>query len=146
MSIEYVDGNIFDSKCQVLVNPVNCRGVMGAGLALEFKNRFPEMFEWYAQICKVHSLLLGSPVLWNPENAEKWVLLFPTKKHWKHKSKLENIEKGLQEFCRMCCDWGIESVAWCKLGCGLGGLSWEEVHPLMVQYLTTLPLKQEIYL
>lgn len=142
--IKYIKGNIFNSRCAVLVNPVNCVGVMGKGLALEFKNRYPTMFHTYKKACDTKELRPGQPMLvYGPD---KSVILFPTKYHWREKSKVIYIKDGLEAVS--CCykSFGIESIAFPKLGCGLGGLDWKEVKPLMEQYLSKLDIDVEIYI
>lgn len=89
-------GNLFDSKAQVLVNPVNLNGIMGKGLALEFKKRYPEMFERYRELCKKRKFLPGQ--LWLYKGSDPWILNFPTKISWCDASDLKLIEKGLIKF------------------------------------------------
>ena len=141
--IKYVKGNIFNSECAVLVNPVNCVGVMGKGLALEFKNRYPAMFQIYKNACHTKELLPGRPMFVKGPN--KSVILFPTKYHWKEKSKIIYIKDGLEAVSHYYKSFDIKSIAFPKLGCGLGGLSWEKVKPLMEQYLSMLDIDVEIY-
>lgn len=142
--IKYIEGNIFDSPAQVIVNTVNTVGVMGKGIAKECKERYPEMFQLYQQACKSQKLTIGKLMLWYGE--DRWVLNFPTKIHWRGRSKIEYIEKGLKEFCDKYIDYNITSVAFPKLGCGNGGLEWNIVKPLMEEYLHSLPLDIYIYL
>lgn len=142
--LTYLKGDIFSSPAQVLVNTVNTVGVMGKGIALEFKNRYPEMFSTYQKICDDKLLDIGKLLLWKKD--EKWVLLFPTKKHWRSPSKLTYIEKGLEKFLNTYEDLGIESIAFPRLGCGNGGLNWEDVRPIMEKYLKNLPIQVYIYL
>lgn len=94
--IEYIEGDIFESPAQVIVNTVNTVGVMGKGLALAFKKRYPDMFERYKQACDNDALTIGKLMLFY--EADHWLLLFPTKKHWRNPSKLEYIEAGLAKF------------------------------------------------
>lgn len=131
--ITYLKGDIFSSPAQVLVNTVNTVGVMGKGVALEFKKRYPEMFSAYERVCKAKQLEIGKLFLW--KGPEKWVLMFPTKVHWRNPSKIEYIEAGLQKFSATYADKGITSAAFPRLGCGNGGLDWKQVQPLMEQYL-----------
>ena len=142
--LKYVRGNIFCSECEVLVNPVNCVGVMGKGLALEFKQKYPDMFKSYQEVCKTKALRLGCPMF--VKGADKSIVLFPTKYHWKEKSKIEAVKEGLEVFVRGHKKLGIKSVAFPKLGCGLGGLDWEEVRPIMEYYLSNLDIEVEIYI
>ena len=141
--ITYVKGDIFSSPSKVIVNTVNTVGVMGKGVALEFKNRYPDMFQSYKALCDEKKLDVGKLVLW--KNSSKWVLLFPTKKHWRNPSKMEYIEKGLEKFVENWDRLGANSIAFPRLGCGNGGLDWEEVRPMMEKYLNPLPLQILIY-
>ncbi|MBR3244543.1 MAG: macro domain-containing protein [Parasporobacterium sp.] len=142
--IKYIVGDIFESPAQVVVNTVNTVGVMGKGIAKEYKTRYPEMFQLYQQACKTKRLSIGKLMLWYGD--DRWVLNFPTKEHWRGKSKIEYIEKGLQEFCDKYADYNIVSVAFPKLGCGNGGLDWKDVKKLMEKYLCPLPIDIYIYL
>ena len=141
--ITYVKGDIFSSPSKVIVNTVNTVGVMGKGVALEFKNRYPDMFQSYKALCDEKKLDIGKLVLW--KNSSKCVLLFPTKKHWRNPSKMEYIEKGLEKFVENWDRLGANSIAFPRLGCGNGGLDWEDVRPLMEKYLNPLPLQILIY-
>ncbi|MCR5824301.1 MAG: macro domain-containing protein [Lachnospiraceae bacterium] len=142
--LKYVEGNLFGSPAQVLVNTVNTVGVMGKGIALEFKKRYPEMFNEYKEQCDKHRLVVGKLMLWY--EPDHWLLLFPTKEHWRNPSKLEYIEKGLMAFTRKYADYNISSIAFPKLGCGNGELDWNDVKPLMEKYLKDLPIDVFIYL
>lgn len=142
--IEYIQGNIFDSPAQVIVNTVNTVGVMGKGLALSFKQRYPEMFKKYRVVCEKHQLTIGKLMLcYEPDH---WILLFPTKENWRNPSKLEYIEKGLIKFVNTYAEKHITSIAFPKLGCGNGELLWDDVQPLMEKYLKHLPIDVYIYL
>ena len=143
--IKYIEGDIFDSPAQVIVNTVNTVGVMGKGIALEFKHRYPDMFERYRTACEKHMLTIGKLMLvYEPDH---WILLFPTKESWRNPSKLEYIEKGLMKFVNSYTDKDITSIAFPLLGCGNGELNWpNEVQPLMERYLSTLPIDVYIYL
>lgn len=134
--LKFVKGDIFESDAQTLVNTVNCRGVMGKGLALEFKRRFPQMFEGYKRECEAGRLRIGTLHLYRGPN--RWILNFPTKDHWRGRSKIEYIERGLQYFVEHYKEWGITSIAFPKLGCNLGGLDWREVKEKMIKYLEDL--------
>lgn len=141
--LSYLKGDLLSSPAQVLVNTVNTVGVMGKGIALQFKNRYPKMFASYQNICEKNQLDIGKLYLW--KSAEKWVLLFPTKKHWRNPSKIDYIEKGLKKFVDNYERIGIESIAFPKLGCGNGNLDWELVRPIMEKYLKPLPINVYIY-
>lgn len=142
--IKYIEGNIFDSPAQVIVNTVNTVGVMGKGLALSFKQRYPEMFECYKKSCEKHQLTIGKLMLWYAP--DHWLLLFPTKENWRNPSRLEYIEKGLMKFVNTYVDKNITSIAFPRLGCGNGELDWNDVKPLMEKYLKDLPIDVYIYL
>ena len=125
-------GNIFNSSCEFLVNPVNCVGVMGKGLALEFKNKYPLNFEIYKKACDNASFNIGNLLIVPVDN--KFIVNFPTKKHWRNKSDLEFIKIGLEELKIAIKDFNIKSIALPKLGCGLGGLDWNEVFDLIKDF------------
>ena len=143
-SLVYLKGNIFSSPAEVIVNPVNVFGVMGKGLAAEFKRRYPAMFKRYKKFCDNKSFSVGQ--LFISREADYSVLLFPTKKHWRGGSKLEYVEAGLKKFVDTYGQKGINSIAFPKLGCGYGGLKWEDVRPLMEKYLRELPIDIYVYL
>jgi O-acetyl-ADP-ribose deacetylase (regulator of RNase III) len=145
MPVEYLEGDILKAKTQVVVNTVNCEGVMGKGLALQFKKNFPEMFKEYKQKCKEGKITIGKLHLYkNPFSY--WILNFPTKDQWRQNSKLEYLEKGLIEFKNKYQEQGVTSIAFPRLGCQQGGLDWVYVKPLMEKYLGNLPgLKVEIF-
>ncbi len=141
--IRYVRGDLFDSKAQTLVNPVNCRGVMGKGLAKLFKDRWPLMFRQYQEACKKREVRPGSPLLFKDEDRQ--ILSVPTKDDWKKPSTLEMVEAGLKAIREGYRDWGITSIAMPALGCGLGGLEWSKVRPLIETYLSDLSIEIEVY-
>lgn len=141
--IRYIKGDLFSTPAQVLVNTVNLDGVMGKGIALQFKKLYPEMFKEYQFFCENKMLEIGK--LWLYKSDNKWILNFPTKIHWRNPSKLEYIEKGLQKFVDTYKDKNITSIAFPKLGCGNGGLKWSDVKPIMDKYLKNLPIDIYIY-
>lgn len=142
--ILYVKGNLFQSPAQVLVNTVNTVGVMGKGIALEFKRLFPDMYQQYHNLCEQDKLKVGT--LWLYKSPNKWVLNFPTKQDWRTPSKITYIEAGLRKFASIYSAWGIHSIAFPALGCGNGQLDFaSEVQPLMEQYLKPLPIEVFIY-
>lgn len=142
--ILYVKGNIFQSPAQVLVNTVNTVGVMGKGLALDFRNLFPEMFSEYKRLCDEHKLQVGT--LWLYKTPNKWVLNFPTKQHWREPARIEHIEAGLKKFIYSYARMGIHSIAFPALGCGNGQLDFTtQVQPLMERYLKKAPIDVFIY-
>ncbi len=135
-SIKEIKGNIFETSTQTIVNTVNCVGVMGRGIALEFKNRFPEMFSSYSEMCEKKLLTPGTLQLFT--KTSPWILNFPTKINWKFPSKLEYIRLGLDKFTATYQDKKITSIAFPKLGTESGGLEWEEVKALMYNKLEPL--------
>ena len=142
--IKKLKGNIFNTSCQTLVNTVNCVGVMGRGIALECKLRFPDMFEKYKDFCERKLIKPGSLQLWSV--SKPWILNFPTKIHWKDPSKIEYLEKGLDKFKNEYSEKNITSIAFPLLGSSLGGLPEDLVYKTMLSYLE--PLKNidiEIY-
>lgn len=143
--IIYVKMNIFESPAQVLVNTVNTVGVMGKGIAKQYKQLYPEMFKEYQRYCEKQLLDIGK--LWIYKTPNKWILNFPTKKHWRNKSEIEYIEKGLQKFVDTYKEKGIRSISFPPLGCGNGGLDWDnEVKPIMEKYLKSLDIDIFIHL
>ncbi len=141
--IRYLEGDIFSTPAQTIVNTVNTVGVMGKGIALEFKKRYPDMFDKYKTACEKKKLKIGTLMLCY--EADHWTLLFPTKEHWRNPSRIEYIEQGLMKFCNSYAEYGITSIAFPKLGCGNGELDWNNVKPLMEAYLKSLPIDVYIY-
>jgi O-acetyl-ADP-ribose deacetylase (regulator of RNase III)/uncharacterized protein YwgA len=142
--IKVLIGNLLESKAQTLVNTVNCVGVMGKGVALEFKKRFPEMFEDYVARCKRKEVKLGKPYLYK-SLVPPWVLNFPTKDHWRSVSRIEDIVRGLEYLLDHYKEWGIISLAVPPLGCGHGQLEWRIVGPTLYRYLNRLDIPVELY-
>ncbi len=145
MSIKFTKGNIFTSKHQTLVNTINCVGVMGAGIALEFKYRYPKMYDEYVKLCQDKYIRIGSLWLYRRETERKWVLNFPTKQHWKFESKPEYLIKGLEKFVETYKEKGIESIAFPLLGADKGGLNPELSKEIMERYLSQCDIPIEIY-
>lgn len=133
-----IRSSIFDSPAQTLVNTVNTVGVMGKGIAKEFKARHPSMFREYKKLCDDRVLQIGTLHLWR--GPSRWVLNFPTKTTWKLPSRLSYIESGLQTFAQNYKQMGVRSISFPPLGCGNGNLDWNEVRPLMLQYLWDLDI------
>ena len=143
--ITYIQGDLFESPAKVLVNTVNTVGVMGKGIALQFKKIYPDMFEEYRIRCEKKELQIGDLLLFKTEN--KWILNFPTKKHWRNPSKVRYIEAGLQKLSEKYAELGITAIALPELGCGNGELNFEsQVKPLMELYLSKLTIPVFIHL
>jgi O-acetyl-ADP-ribose deacetylase (regulator of RNase III) len=145
MPVKHIRGNIFNSKCQTLVNTVNCVGVMGKGIALVHKLRYPQMFEEYRSHCEKKMIRPGVLWLFTKQDNAPWILNFPTKVHWKYPSKLEWIEAGLKKFVETFQVKGITSIAFPLLGTHNGGLDISIVTALMDRYLSNCDIQIEIY-
>jgi O-acetyl-ADP-ribose deacetylase (regulator of RNase III) len=143
MSIQIIKGNIFTSNCQTLVNTVNCVGVMGAGIALECRLRYPQMHKKYIELCDASKIDIG--LLWIYKSPNRWILNFPTKKHWKYPSKKEYLHAGLEKLIFTYKERGINSIAFPLLGADKGGISQEDSLDIMVSYLEKIPINIEIY-
>ncbi len=137
-------GDMFESKAQTLVNTVNCVGVMGKGIALEFQKRFPDAYRDYAVRCENEQVHLGRPYLYK-SLSHPWILNFPTKLHWRMVTKLADISRGLEYLLEHYREWGIESLAVPPLGCGQGQLEWRVVGPTLYRYLSRMDIPVELY-
>jgi O-acetyl-ADP-ribose deacetylase (regulator of RNase III) len=135
--------SVLESSAQTLVNTVNCVGVMGKGIAKAFKERDPAMFAAYKDICDRKLLEPGKLWLW--QGSDSWVLNFPTKINWRHPSKLEWVEAGLEKFIATYASRGIKEISFPRLGCGNGNLNWSDVKPLMERYLSALNIPVYIH-
>ena len=135
--IEYKTGDIFGEDVEALVNTVNCVGVMGRGVALQFKRAFPENFTAYAEHCKSGDMQPGRVFVFETENLgnPRYIVNFPTKRHWRGKSRLEDIESGLESLVSEIKKRSIRSIALPPLGSGLGGLDWGQVRPKLTASL-----------
>jgi O-acetyl-ADP-ribose deacetylase (regulator of RNase III) len=136
-------GSIFTSSFQTVVNTVNCAGIMGAGIALEFRRRYPQMFREYEKLCDERKIRIGK--LWLHKTPGRWILNFPTKQHWRDPSREADIAAGLEEFKRRYVEWGIESIAFPLLGAMHGGIPSDRSRALMKQHLSTCELFAEIW-
>ena len=146
--IQYVTGNVLESPAQALVNTVNTVGVMGKGIALQFKNAFPGNYKLYALACKNHEFNVGQILVTEEESlwaGKKTIINFPTKTHWKLPSEYEYIESGLVELVKVLEEKNIQSVAIPLLGAGNGGLDWNRVKKLLIQYLENIKTEVFIY-
>ena len=140
--IEFKVGDIFAEEVEALVNTVNCVGVMGRGVALQFKRAFPANFKAYAERCKRKEMRPGEVFVFETANlgSPRYIINFPTKRHWRGKSRTEDIESGLKSLAAAIEERGIRSVALPPLGSGLGGLDWaQDVRPMLAASLSELP-------
>lgn len=143
MLIFRYNGNLLASPAQTIVNTVNCVGVMGKGIALEFKRAYPAMYQDYVARCRAQTVHPGRPYLYR--DAYKQILNFPTKAHWRDESDLAWVQAGLVAIREHYDAWGIQSLAIPPLGCGNGGLRWDVVRPIIIEVLGDLPIAIEIY-
>ncbi len=143
-NITVTTGDLLESHAQTLVNTVNCVGVMGKGIALAFKQNFPDMYADYEHRCQSKQVHLGEPYLYKRVTAP-WILNFPTKDHWRSVSKLDDIAKGLDFLTKNYSRWGIESIAVPPLGCGNGQLEWTVVGPTIYRGLSKLEIPVMLY-
>lgn len=139
--IELAIGNILKDESEAIVNTVNCVGVMGRGIALQFKNAWPENFKAYEAACKRAEVQPGRMFVFDTEQLTlpRFIINFPTKRHWRGKSRIEDIEAGLVALAAVIKGRGIRSIAIPPLGSGLGGLEWAEVRPRIESALAALP-------
>jgi len=142
-NVTLTSGNVLDSRAQTLVNTVNCVGVMGKGIALAFKRRYPEMFQDYVARCDRKEVQLGRPYLYKSD--DHWIINFPTKDHWRAVSRLQDIIDGLNHLEEHYRDWGITSLAVPPLGCGNGQLEWKVVGPTLIRHLARFGIPVELY-
>jgi O-acetyl-ADP-ribose deacetylase (regulator of RNase III)/uncharacterized protein YwgA len=137
-------GDLLQSDAQTLVNTVNTVGVMGKGVALDFKKRFPDMFDDYVKRCSARMVKLGEPYLFR-RLVPPWIINFPTKEHWRAVSKLDDIVRGLEYLTKHLQEWEVESLAVPPLGCGNGQLEWDVVGPTLFRHLDALPIPVELH-
>jgi len=142
--ISVVTGDIFESAAQTLVNAVNTVGVMGKGIALGFRKRFPDMFADYVRRCERHEVHLGRPYLYR-RMIPPHIINFPTKDHWRSVSKLADIVAGLTYLEANISQWDVVSLAVPPLGCGEGHLEWRIVGPTLYRHLSRLGVPIELY-
>jgi O-acetyl-ADP-ribose deacetylase (regulator of RNase III) len=138
--IEFISGDILKSEADALVNTVNCVGVMRRGIALQFKSMYPENFKAYETACKREAVQPGRMFVHETGQLTppRFIVNFPTKRHWRGKSRIEDIEAGLADLVKVIRDKGIRSIAIPPLGAGLGGLDWNEVRPRIERALGEL--------
>ena len=139
--IQFTHGDLFAQPVEAIVNPVNCVGVAGAGLALQFRRRHPDAFQAYRRACAERRLRPGRMFMFDTgRDRPHWIVHFPTKRHWRDRSAIGDIEAGLHDLAATLAKHGIRSVAIPPIGCGLGGLDWRAVRPLVTACLADLPV------
>ncbi len=131
--IEIIIGNLLQTKAEALVNTVNCIGYMGKGIALQFKKAYPENNDKYKKACNVHEVRPGKMFVFETGNMfdPKYIINFPTKRHWREKSRIEDIKSGMKDLVSVIKRNKISSIAIPPLGCGLGGLDWNQVKQII---------------
>jgi O-acetyl-ADP-ribose deacetylase (regulator of RNase III) len=130
----FTEGNLIEADNEALVNAVNTVGVMGKGIALMFKEAFPENFRAYSAACKKHEIKIGRIFATERKGltgGPRWIINFPTKQHWRNPSEIAWIEDGLRDLVRFIREHEVKSIALPPLGCGNGGLDWKSVRPLI---------------
>jgi len=141
--IKFVGGDFFDYDADIRINTVNCVGVMGAGVALLFKNKYPNMFDEYFRACERNEVEPGKPHVWEENNmfSKCTIINFPTKIHWKNPSEYEYVEKGLVWLRQYLLERNNSTVTLPALGCGHGGLEWDKVKEMIIKYLSDVNSK-----
>lgn len=144
--IQFKDTNLLKSEAEALVNTVNLMGIMGKGIALQFKEYFPLNYKLYEKACKKGELKIGKMFITETGQITnpKYIINFPTKTDWRSNTKLEYIEEGLDDLIKVVMDKNIKSIAVPPLGCGNGGLDWKDVRPLMEKKLSLISDKVSI--
>lgn len=165
MSLIYASGSIMETTADAIVNPVNCVGVMGQGLAKAMADRWPHVLAPYEIACRNKTLRPGVVISyglwpqhgslydWAPDverdllakHGPRWMFFFPTKDHWRNPSRVEWISKGLQALTKAAVAVDVQSMAVPALGCGLGGLSWHVVRSMLEQWAASAPFDVRIY-
>lgn len=141
--VELTSKSFFGWNFDYYIAPVNCVGVMGKGIALEFKQRYPDMYEWYKDKCKTKQLRPGRLLFYRCHIEHHYIICFPTKDHWRNPSTYQYIESGLEALREAFIDIEsrstlVPSVGMPALGCGNGGLDFDQVHSLVTKYLNDL--------
>jgi O-acetyl-ADP-ribose deacetylase (regulator of RNase III) len=145
--VEFVRGNLLEADVDALVNTVNTKGVMGKGVALQFRRAFPANYNAYRAACAAGEVQFGRMFVFQPGQlaGPRAIINFPTKDHWRSRSRLADIEAGLRDLRRVLLELDVRSVALPPLGCGLGGLRWSDVRTLIELALSELPLRVLVY-
>ncbi len=142
--ITFINGDIFTSNADAFINTVNCVGVMGKGLALEVKKRYPDCFLQYKNACAQGLVKTGKMHVYADESG-KYIINFPTKNHWRYNSQMSYIEEGLVDLCTVIKDLKLKSIAIPALGCSNGGLNWSDVKPVIIKHLAHLDVNIFVY-
>ena len=139
--IELTQGDLLNQDAEALVNAVNCVGVMGRGIALQFRKAFPENFKVYEYACKHGKVRPGAMLVFETHRVKNptYVINFPTKRHWRDKSRIADIESGLEALVAEVKRLRIRTIAIPPLGCGLGGLEWPDVRPRIEKVFSSVP-------
>lgn len=149
MSIKIQTGDLLQQDTDAIVNTVNCAGIMGKGIALQFKRKWPENFKAYERACKSKQIKVGKMFVHDlgalDHGKPEFIINFPTKNHWREKSKLSYIETGLEDLVQVIRALNIKSISVPPLGCGNGGLSWEIVRPLIENALGHLNVEVRLF-
>ncbi len=145
--VEFLTGNLLEADVDALVNTVNTEGVMGKGVALQFKRAFPNNYKAYRAACAAGEVKLGRMFVFDTGRLERprYIINFPTKDRWRSRSRLGDIEAGLQDLRRVLGELEVETVAVPPLGCGLGGLRWSDVRPRIEAALADLPVRVLVF-
>lgn len=146
--IEHHKGDLLAAEAEALVNTVNTVGVMGKGVALQFKKAFPDNFKAYQRACKAHEVVPGKMFVFETGQlaGPRLIINFPTKRHWKGKARIGDVAAGLADLVDVLRQFGVESVALPPLGCGNGGLDWSDVQPMIETALTAVDTRVLLYL
>lgn len=146
--IQFIEGNLFESKAEALVNTVNTVGVMGKGIALQFKNEYPGNYKLYVKACKAKEIQIGKMFVTEDSSllgGRKIIINFPTKTDWRKPSEYSYIESGLKDLARIVLEKNIKSLAVPPLGAGHGGLNWNVVKSMIQEHLSGLDCDIQIY-
>lgn len=145
--IKFLQGDLLQSDAEALVNTVNTVGVMGKGIALQFKNQYPKNYKLYKEACKKGELKVGEVLVVKDGDIlrEKYIVNFPTKEHWRSPSEIAYIQQGLEALKESIKDYNIKSIAIPPLGCGNGGLDWTVVKPMIVDALGEIGVDIYVY-
>jgi O-acetyl-ADP-ribose deacetylase (regulator of RNase III) len=146
--LNFTSGNLLNSRCYALVNTVNTVGVMGKGIALQFKNEFPHNYKVYRNACETRQLQIGGLLTVKDSSlllGERLIINFPTKTHWRLSSEYTYVEQGLIALAKLIIEKNIKEIALPALGCGNGGLHWPIVRAMICKHLEELYATVEIY-